>query len=131
MEHERIITTHPKAKATQRIAERLITLTKLPSIPHWTRANSILRSPALTNKLFDTLGPRYVHRPGGYSRVMHLRERRGDNAPMSLLELVDREGEVRPARVVDEEYATERGQYLLDNEVLRRDIAFIPELDKK
>jgi len=62
--------------------------------------------------------------------VMHLRERRGDNAEMSLLELVDREGEVRSAKMVDEEYARERGQYLMDNVALIRERDFIPELDK-
>ena len=126
--HERIITTHPKAKAAQRCAERLITLTKAPSLPHWRQANAFLRSPAITNKMFDVLGPRYELRPGGYSRVVHLRERRGDNAPMSVLELVDREGEIRGARIIDEQYAKARAEWMRDEQQRVQQLNVVPGL---
>lgn len=115
-QHERIITTHTKAKAAQRVAERLIATAKHPNqVIATNKCSSWIKDPQITRKLVHDLVPRYANRPGGCTRVAHLKERRGDNAPMSILELVDREGEIRPAAVVSEEYHAERQAWLNDN----------------
>ena len=129
-QHERIITTHPKAKATQRIAERLLTLTKRPSTRHYQEAAAFIRSPATTVRMFDVFGPRYANRPGGYTRVVRLKERRGDNADMSVLELVDREGEVRLSKECDEQYARDRDEVVKEYQVWQQQQNKLPGLEK-
>ena len=99
IEHERIVTTVPKAKELQRLAEHLVTLAKRGQIHHRQQAKAILRTAPVLQKLFDVLGPRYKEREGGYTRILKLsRPRVGDNANMAVMEYVDRPGELRAAR---------------------------------
>ena len=88
--HEVIKTTLPKAKELRRVAEPIITLGKKPSLANRRLAFSQLRDRALVAKLFDELGPRYAKRNGGYLRILKYGFRQGDNAPMALVELMDR-----------------------------------------
>jgi large subunit ribosomal protein L17 len=88
--HEVIRTTLPKAKELRRVAEPLITLGKEPSLSNRRLAFNRLRDKAVVYKLFSELGPRYAKRPGGYLRILKFGFRIGDNAPMALVELLDR-----------------------------------------
>ena len=90
IEHELIKTTLPKAKELRRYIEPLITISKMDSVTARRRAFDKLRSKSAVGKLFTTLGPRYTERPGGYVRVLKCGFRPGDNAPMAVVELVDR-----------------------------------------
>ena len=88
--HERIKTTTPKAKEIKRFADGFITLAKRAT-PHARRlAHRDVRDVEVLNKLFDTLGPRFKDRPGGYTRVVRVGRRAGDAAEMAMIELVDR-----------------------------------------
>ena len=95
VKHEQITTTLPKAKEMRRIADRLITLGKRGSLHARRQALSVLKDTKLTEKLFSILAARYADRAGGYTRVLKAGFRYGDNAPMSILELVDREPEAK------------------------------------
>lgn len=88
--HELIRTTLPKAKELRRTAEPLITLAKSDSVAKRRLAFSRLRDREIVTKLFNELGPRYEARPGGYLRILKCGFRPGDNAPMAIVELVDR-----------------------------------------
>ncbi len=88
--HEAIKTTLPKAKELRRVAERLITLGKTPTVANRRLAFARLRDRAMVTKLFDELGPRYQQRPGGYLRILKCGFRPGDTAPMAYVELLDR-----------------------------------------
>ncbi|MBM4189089.1 MAG: 50S ribosomal protein L17 [Betaproteobacteria bacterium] len=88
--HEVIKTTLPKAKELRRVVEPLITLGKKPSLANRRLAFDRLRDRDLVGKLFDDLGPRFAARNGGYTRILKFGFRVGDNAPMALIELVDR-----------------------------------------
>ena len=90
IEHEIIKTTVPKAKELRRVAEPLITLAKEDSVAHRRQAFDRLRDRDVVTKLFNELGPRYKARPGGYTRILKMGFRVGDNAPMAFVELVDR-----------------------------------------
>ena len=90
LKHEQIRTTLPKAKELRRVAEPLITLGKTPTLANRRLAFDRLRDRDVVTKLFDELGPRYGARPGGYLRVLKFGFRVGDNAPMALVELMDR-----------------------------------------
>jgi large subunit ribosomal protein L17 len=90
IEHEVINTTLPKAKEFRRVAEPLITLAKTDSVANQRLAFSRLRDKEAVAKLFKELGPRYESRPGGYLRILKRGFRGGDNAPMAIVELVDR-----------------------------------------
>ena len=90
LKHELIKTTLPKAKELRRVAEPLITLGKTPTLANRRLAFNRLRDKAVVYKLFAELGPRYAKRPGGYLRILKFGFRQGDNAPMALVELVDR-----------------------------------------
>ncbi|WP_028388532.1 50S ribosomal protein L17 [Legionella fairfieldensis] len=90
IEHELIKTTLPKAKELRRYIEPLITVSKSDSVASRRHVFNKLRSKSAVGKLFTTLGPRYVERPGGYVRVLKCGYRAGDNAPMAIIELVDR-----------------------------------------
>ncbi len=94
-EHEQIVTTLPKAKELRRVADRLITLAKRGDLHARRLAAARLRNEAVLRKLFDTLGPRYKERPGGYTRVLKAGFRYGDSAPMAVIELVDRDESAR------------------------------------
>ena len=95
IKHEQIVTTLPKAKDLRRVADRLITLAKKGDLHARRLAFARIRDEAMVAKLFDTLGPRYAERPGGYTRVMKAGFRYGDAAPMAVIELVDRDPEAR------------------------------------
>src|SRR5437667_9988245 len=88
--HEAIRTTLPKAKELRRVAEPLITLAKRPTLANRRIAFDRLRDKDAVYKLFNELGPRYAKRPGGYLRILKFGFRVGDNAPMALVELMDR-----------------------------------------
>ena len=90
LRHEVIKTTLPKAKEFRRVAEPLITLGKDATLANRRLAFSRLRDRDIVGKLFNELGPRYSARPGGYLRILKCGFRNGDNAPMALVELVDR-----------------------------------------
>ena len=91
IKHEQIATTLPKAKELQRVTDRLITLAKRGDLHARRLAFARIRDEAMVAKLFDTLGPRYADRPGGYTRVMKAGFRYGDAAPLAVIELVDRD----------------------------------------
>ena len=90
LEHEAIKTTVPKAKELRRVIEPMITLAKKPTLANKRLAFDRLRNREIVAKLFNELGPRYQTRPGGYTRILKMGFRVGDNAPMALVELVDR-----------------------------------------
>lgn len=102
LRHEVIKTTLPKAKELRRVAEPILTLGKTPSLANRRLAFSRLRDREMVVKLFDELGPRYAARNGGYSRILKFGFRKGDNAPMALVELLDRPSEAQPVEVADE-----------------------------
>jgi large subunit ribosomal protein L17 len=93
IEHEVIKTTVPKAKELRRVIEPMITLAKEPTLANRRLAFDRLRSRDSVVKLFNALGPRFKARPGGYTRILKMGFRAGDNAPMALVELVDRAAE--------------------------------------
>ncbi len=88
--HEVIKTTLPKAKELRRVVEPMITLSKEPTLTNKRLAFNRLRDRDMVVKLFAEIGPRYKTRPGGYTRILKMGFRVGDNAPMALVELVDR-----------------------------------------
>ena len=90
LREEAIRTTLPKAKELRRVAEPLITLGKNPTLANRRLAFSRTRDREIVGKIFDVLGPRYAGRNGGYLRILKYGFRKGDNAPMALVELVDR-----------------------------------------
>jgi len=90
LRYERIETTEAKAKELRRIAERLITLGKRGDLHARRQAFALLRSKEVTTKLFDDIAGRYAGRDGGYTRLIKLDRRAGDNAPISIIELVER-----------------------------------------
>ncbi len=89
IEHGRIRTTEAKAKEVRPIAEKMITLGKRGDLHAHRQAVAFLRSKSVAHKLFAEVAPRFAERPGGYTRVVKLDPRQGDNAPMAYLELVD------------------------------------------
>ena len=100
--HEVIKTTLPKAKELRRVAEPILTLGKTPNLANRRLAFARLRDREMVSKLFDELGPRYVARSGGYSRILKYGFRKGDNAPMALIELMDRPIDTQPVEPVAE-----------------------------
>jgi large subunit ribosomal protein L17 len=94
IQHERIETTFAKAKALQRAADRMVTWGKGGTKRDWVKATGYIREPAMAHKVFLEMADRYKHRPGGYTRVVRTRRRRGDNALMAYCEFVDRDGEL-------------------------------------
>lgn len=105
VKHEIIKTTLPKAKELRRVLEPLITLAKQDSVANRRLAFARTRDKEVVGKLFNELGPRYVERPGGYTRILKCGFRTGDNAPMAYVELVDRASD--EAAVTTEETAAE------------------------
>ena len=95
IKHEQITTTLPKAKELKPIVDKLITLGKKGRLHDRRRAFAMLRDDATTAKLFESLGPRYEERSGGYTRVLKAGFRYGDSAPMAVIELVDRDPEAK------------------------------------
>ena len=95
VKHEQIVTTLPKAKALRPVVEKLITLAKKGDLSSRRLAIARLRDEAMVRKLFSTLAERYNERPGGYTRVLKAGFRYGDDAPMAVIELVDRDPEAK------------------------------------
>ena len=93
LKHELIKTTLPKAKELRRVVEPMITLGKKPSLANRRLAFDRLRDREMVAKLFEVLGPRFANRNGGYLRILKNGFRQGDNAPMALVELMDRPDE--------------------------------------
>lgn len=91
LNHERITTTDSKAKELRSIADKMITLGKRGDLHAMRLAASYIREKSVVTKLFTTIAPRYVDRPGGYTRIVKLGIRPGDNAPLSMIELVEAE----------------------------------------
>ena len=96
LEHEKITTTDAKAKELRSIAERMITLGKKGDLHATRQAAAYIRDKKVVTKLFTEIAPRYAERPGGYTRIIKLGIRPGDNAPVSVLELV--EAEMKPKK---------------------------------
>ncbi len=96
LRHELIRTTLPKAKELRRVAEPLITMAKTDNLAKRRLAFSRLRDKDVVSKLFNELAPRYQQRPGGYLRILKAGFRPGDNAPMAIVELVDRPEDATP-----------------------------------
>ena len=88
--HEEVHTTDAKAKELRRYVDRVITLGKRGTLHARRQAASVLRGRTVVKKLFDDIAPRFQDRPGGYTRITKIGSRRGDNAPISLIELTDR-----------------------------------------
>ena len=101
LRHEVIKTTLPKAKELRRVAEPILTLGKNPSLSNRRLAFARLRDREIVTKLFDELGPRYAARNGGYSRILKFGFRKGDNAPMALVELMDRPAEAEVVEIAE------------------------------
>ena len=99
--HEVIKTTVPKAKELRRVVEPMITLAKVSTVANRRLAFDRLRDRDVVVKLFNELGPRFAARPGGYTRILKMGYRVGDNAPMALVELVDRAEDAAPAADAD------------------------------
>src|SRR5499433_4276645 len=91
IEQERVITTVPKAKAIRPLVDKMITLAKRDTLHTRRQAASFLETPAAVKKLFETFGPRFAQRKGGYSRITRLGPRRGDGAEQAIIELVGSE----------------------------------------
>jgi large subunit ribosomal protein L17 len=89
LEHERIITTEPKAKELRRVADKLVTLGKRGNLHARRQALQVVRSNAVVRKLFNEIAPRFAGRQGGYTRILRLGYRPGDAAAMAVIELVD------------------------------------------
>ena len=95
IKHEQIVTTLPKAQELKRVTDRLITLGKRGDLHARRLAFARIRDDAMVAKLFDTLGPRYADRPGGYTRVLKAGYRHGDAAPIAVIELIDRDPDAK------------------------------------
>jgi large subunit ribosomal protein L17 len=89
LEHERIITTEPKAKELRRVADKLVTLGKRGNLHARRQALQVVQSNAVVQKLFNEIAPRFSGRQGGYTRILRLGYRPGDAAAMAVIELVD------------------------------------------
>lgn len=110
--HEQIVTTLPKAKDLKPVVDKLITLGKRGDLHARRQAAAQIRDEAAVKKLFDTLGPRYKERSGGYTRVMKAGFRHGDNAAVAVIELVDRDESAKGAedRARNEAMEAEQGE---------------------
>lgn len=97
-EHGRIVTTQAKAKRLRPLAERLITFAKKGDLASRRRVMTVIRDKSVVHELFTEIGPRYDNRPGGYTRITKLGPRKGDNAPMAVIELVEALDPNRPKK---------------------------------
>ena len=108
LRHEEITTTLPKAKELRRVVEPMITLGKKPSLANRRLAFNRLRDRDIVGKLFDDLGPRYAKRNGGYLRILKTGFRKGDNAPLALVTLMDRAEEGAQPEAGDDKKADKK-----------------------
>jgi large subunit ribosomal protein L17 len=90
-EHEKITTTDTRAKELRKVVDKMITLGKRGDLHARRQALQVIRDRQVVGKLFELIAPRYTDRPGGYTRIIKLVNRQGDNAPMSIIELVEEE----------------------------------------
>src|SRR5438132_694840 len=106
---ESIRTTTPKAKEARKLVERVITKAKADTVAARRVVHKTVRDQAALAKLFETIGPRFKARPGGYTRLIHVQNRVGDNAPMSILELVEKseKAEAKPDAKAEKAEKTE------------------------
>ncbi len=95
IKHEQITTTLPKAKELKPFVEKIITLGKKGDLQSKRKAIAILQDEKMTKKIFDTFAERYKDRNGGYTRIIKLRNRYGDNAPIAVIELIDRDEDAK------------------------------------
>jgi len=91
IEHEMITTTDARAKELRKVVDRMITLSKRADLHARRQVLSVIRDQKVVAKLFDQIGPRYMNRPGGYTRIIKIGSRLGDNAPQSIIALVEEE----------------------------------------
>jgi len=98
LEHGRITTTDSRAKELRKLVDRMITLGKRGDLHARRQATAVLRTKEIVGKLFEQIGPRYKDRPGGYTRIIKLGNRLGDNAPQSIIELVEEEFTAKPKK---------------------------------
>ena len=95
IKHEQITTTLPKAKELNPFVEKIITLGKKGDLQSRRKAIAILQNEKMTKKIFDTFASRYKDRSGGYTRIVKLKNRYGDNAPIAVIELIDRDEDAK------------------------------------
>ena len=95
IKHEQITTTLPKAKELKPFVEKIITLGKKGDLQSRRKAIAILQNEKMTKKIFDTFASRYKDRSGGYTRIVKLKNRYGDNAPIAVIELIDRDEDAK------------------------------------
>ena len=102
-ENEGLTTTVTRAKELRKVAERMVTLGKRGDLHARRQAQQVIRDPKVVAKLFDMVAPRYAGRPGGYTRILRIENRTGDNAPMAMIQLVEEgyEAPVKPAPTDD------------------------------
>ncbi len=98
IEHGRITTTDSRAKELRKLVDRMITLGKRGDLHARRQASQVIRTKQVLAKLFEQIGPRYKERPGGYTRIIKLGSRLGDNAPQSIIELVEEEFTAKPKK---------------------------------
>ena len=108
-EHGRITTTQAKAKRLRPLAERLVTFAKKGDLPARRKVMTVIRDKGVVHELFAEIGPRYANRPGGYTRITKVMPRKGDNAPMAVIELVEAldESKVKRSRAERKPAATQ------------------------
>lgn len=100
LDHEKITTTDARAKEVRKLAERMISLGKRGDLHARRQALQVIRDRTVVGKLFEMIGPRYTDRPGGYTRIIKMGNRAGDNASLSIIELVEEEFTPRPVKTV-------------------------------
>jgi large subunit ribosomal protein L17 len=98
IEHGRITTTDSRAKELRKLVDRMITLGKRGDLHARRQVSQVIRTRQVVAKLFDQIGPRFKDRPGGYTRIIKLGSRLGDNAPQSIIELVEEEFTAKPKK---------------------------------
>lgn len=97
-EFEKVTTTVTRAKELRKVVDKMITLGKRGDLHARRQALQVIRDPKVVGKLFEMIAPRYQQRPGGYTRIIKLENRQGDNAPMSIIELVEEEFTPKPKK---------------------------------
>jgi len=106
--NESIRTTTPKAKEARKLVERVITKARQNTLSARRVVHKTVRDQAALARLFETIGPRFKERPGGYTRIIHVENRVGDNAPMSILELVEKSEKAEPEKKAAPEKAEKK-----------------------
>ena len=120
LRHEEITTTLPKAKELRRVVEPMITLGKKSSLANRRLAFDRLRDRDIVAKLFDDLGPRYAKRNGGYLRILKTGFRKGDNAPLALVSLMDRADEMAQAQGGDQKKSEKKASKKTENKEAKK-----------